>query len=46
MLAVVAHSVIFVPVAGFVLAAGTGMLIRARRARADKDVRDGFSITK
>ena len=44
MLSVVAHSVNFLPVAGFVLAVGTGILIRLRRARADQNVRDDFSI--
>lgn len=33
------------PITGFMLAAGTGVLIRARRAREDKRVRDTFSIT-
>jgi hypothetical protein len=39
------HALIFVPVAGFLLAAGAGVLIRARRARQDERVRDGFTIT-
>ena len=41
----IAHGLILVPVAGFVLAAGAGVLIRSRRAREDKRVRDGFTIT-
>ena len=41
----VVHSLIFVPIAGFVLAAGAGVLVRARRAREDKNIRDGFTIT-
>jgi hypothetical protein len=35
---------IVIPAACFVVAAATGVLIRARRAREDKRVRDGFSI--
>jgi len=38
------HTLIFVPVAGLVLAASAGVLIRARRAREDKRIRDGFTI--
>jgi hypothetical protein len=40
-----AHALIFVPAVGFVLAAGAGVLIRARRARQDERVRDEFTIT-
>jgi hypothetical protein len=39
------HDLIILPMMGFVLAAGVGVLIRARRAREDKRVRDGFTIT-
>jgi hypothetical protein len=38
------HSLILVPVAGFALAAGVGVFIRARRARQDKDGRESFTI--
>ena len=44
MLAAVTHALIFIPAVGFVLAAGAGVFIRARRAREDKRVRDGFTI--
>jgi len=40
-----AHYLILLPITGFMIAAGTGVLIRARRAREDKRVRDAFSIT-
>ena len=40
------HSLILIPIFGFVLAAGTGFLVRARRSREDKNVRDDFSITQ
>ena len=39
-----AHLLIAVPALGFVIAAGTGILVRARRAREDKHARDIFSI--
>ena len=39
------HYLILIPVVGFVLAAGTGVFVRNRRAREDKNVRDGFTIT-
>jgi hypothetical protein len=44
MLAYMAHAFIFVPAAGFVLAAGAGVFIRSRRAREDKRIRDGFTL--
>jgi hypothetical protein len=44
MLHSLAQNFIFVPLAGFMLAAGAGVLIRARRAREDKRIRDGFTI--
>ncbi len=34
------HNLIIFPVAAFVIAAGTGIVIRARRARDDKRFRD------
>jgi len=40
-----AQDLVILPIFGFVLAAGAGVFIRARRARDDKRVRDGFSIT-
>jgi hypothetical protein len=39
------HSLILIPIAGFALAAGAGVLIRARRAREDKHGREMFTIT-
>lgn len=39
-----AHSLIFLPAAGFLVAAASGVFIRARREREDKRVRDGFKI--
>jgi hypothetical protein len=41
-----ANSLILLPVAGFVLAAATGVLIRARRERDDKRARDDFKINR
>jgi len=38
------HALIFIPAVGFVLAAGAGVLIRSRRAREDKGIRDGFTL--
>jgi hypothetical protein len=45
MLSYVTHTLILLPAAGFLLAAGAGVLIRTRRASEDKRVRDGFTIT-
>lgn len=39
-----AHALILLPAAGFVFAAATGMLIRSRREREDKRIREGFKI--
>ena len=44
MLAYMSHALIFIPAVGFVLAAGAGVLIRSRRAREDKGIRDGFTL--
>jgi hypothetical protein len=44
MLSSLMHNLIFLPVAGFALAAGAGVLIRARRAREDQRIRDGFTL--
>jgi hypothetical protein len=38
------HTLILVPVAGFALAAGVGVFVRARRARQDKNGREAFRI--
>lgn len=38
------HLFIVVPAIGFVVAAGAGILVRARRARQDEHSRDVFSI--
>jgi LPXTG-motif cell wall-anchored protein len=40
-----AHSLILLPAAGFVLAAATGILIRNRRERDDRRVRSQFRIS-
>ena len=40
-----AHTLIFLPAAGFLIAATTGVLIRNRREREDKRTREGFKIT-
>jgi LPXTG-motif cell wall-anchored protein len=39
-----AHSLIFLPAAGFVLAAAAGVFIRNRRERDDQRVRAEFKI--
>jgi len=39
-----AHIGMFLPVAGFVLAAATGVLIRNRRERDDRQARSQFRI--
>jgi LPXTG-motif cell wall-anchored protein len=39
-----ANSLIFLPLAGLVLAAATGVFIRTRRERDDKRARDIFKI--
>jgi hypothetical protein len=39
------HNLIIIPAAAFVFAAGTGVAIRARRAREDKRCRD-LQLTK
>jgi LPXTG-motif cell wall-anchored protein len=44
MLDQIAQNLIILPVLGFVLAAGAGVLIRSRRAREDKRVRDGLQL--
>ena len=44
MLGYIAHDLVILPIVGFVLAAGAGIFIRARRARDDRRVRDGFTI--
>ena len=38
------HVSIILPVIGFVFAAGVGVLMRAREAREDKQLRDKLSI--
>ena len=38
------QSLIFLPVAGFALAAAAGILLRARRAREDRGGREAFTI--
>jgi hypothetical protein len=40
MFASLLHSLVVIPAAAFVIAAGTGIAIRARRARDDKRYRD------
>jgi len=40
MFASLLHSLVVIPAAAFVVAAGTGIAIRARRARDDKRYRD------
>jgi LPXTG-motif cell wall-anchored protein len=39
-----ANSLIFLPIAGLVLAAASGVLIRTRRERDDKQARESFKI--
>lgn len=39
------HTLILLP-AGFVIAVASGMLIRTRREREDKRIRDGFKISE
>ena len=41
-----AHGVVLLPAVGFLLAAATGVLIRARRERDDKRARDDFRICR
>jgi hypothetical protein len=38
------NGLILIPAMGFVIAAATGVVIRARRAREDKRMRDGFTL--
>jgi hypothetical protein len=45
MLGQITHGLSILPLVGFVIAASAGIFIRARRARADKRVRDDFMIT-
>jgi phosphate/sulfate permease len=42
---VLTNSLIFAPIVGLVLAAATGMFIRTRRERDDKQARDVFKIS-
>jgi len=44
MLNQIAQNLIFLPVLGFVLAASAGVLLRSRRAREDKRVRDRLRL--
>ena len=40
-----AHAFIFLPLAGFMLAVASGVLVRSRRERDDKRARDEFKIS-
>jgi hypothetical protein len=42
---VMGHMLIVVPAIGFVVAAGAGIIVRARRARQEEHSRGVFSIT-
>jgi LPXTG-motif cell wall-anchored protein len=44
MFASMAQSLILLPIAGFALAAGIGVMVRSRRAREDKNGREAFTI--
>jgi hypothetical protein len=41
-----AHTLILLPAAGFLIAATTGVLIRNHREREDRRTREGFKITE